>query len=87
MHLLLHIPYPEEVLILNFVVGLLIQFRREVEVFENPTLDKTFQRALAIERKVAPRGHIPQSCPYTNPPASQPSNSHLLAHFPPPRDQ
>jgi hypothetical protein len=40
MHLLLHVPDPEEVLILKFVAGLLIQFRREVELFENPTLDK-----------------------------------------------
>jgi hypothetical protein len=56
-------------------------------LFENPTLDKTFQRSLAIERKVTPRGHIPQSRPYTNPPASQPSNSHPSAHFPPPRTQ
>ena len=59
MRLLLHIPDSEEVLILNFVVGLLIQFRRELELFENPTLDKTFQRSLAIERKVTPRGRIP----------------------------
>ena len=37
-------------------------------MFENPTLDKMFQRSLVIERKVAPRGRIPQSCPYTTPP-------------------
>jgi hypothetical protein len=42
MHLLLHVPDSEEVLILKFVVGLLIQFCQEVELFENPTLDKTF---------------------------------------------
>ena len=42
MRLLLHVPYPKEALILKFVVGLLIQFRLEVELFENPTLDKTF---------------------------------------------
>jgi len=70
MCLLLHVPDLEEVLILKFVVGLLIQFHREVELFENATLDKTFQRSLAIERRVSPRGCIPQSCPYTNPPAS-----------------
>jgi hypothetical protein len=87
MCLLLHVPYLEEVLILKFVVGLLIQFCREVELFENATLDKTFHRSLAIERRVAPRGCIPQSYPYTNPPASQPSISHPSAHFPPPRTQ
>jgi hypothetical protein len=68
------------------VAGLLIQFC-QVELFENPTLDKTFQRSLVIERKVTPRGCIPQSRPYTNPPSSQPSNSHPLAHFPPPWTQ
>jgi hypothetical protein len=87
MCILLHIPYPKEVLILKFVVGLLIQFHREVELFENPTLDKTFQRDLAIERKVAPRGCTPQSRPYNNPSASQPSSSNPSAHFPPPRPQ
>jgi hypothetical protein len=51
MCLLLHVSNPKEVLILKFVVGLLIQLRREVELFEDPTLDKTFQRYLAIERK------------------------------------
>jgi hypothetical protein len=59
MHLLLHVFYSKEVLILKFVVGLLIQFRRKVELFENPTLDKTFQNYLAIERKVIPRSRIP----------------------------
>jgi hypothetical protein len=87
MCLLLHVPDLEEVLILKFVVGLLIQFCREVELFENPALDKTFQRSLAIERKVTPRGRIPQSLPYTNPHASQPSISYPLAHFPPPWTQ
>jgi hypothetical protein len=42
---------------------------------------------LDIERKVAPRGCIPQSRPYTNPPTSQPSSSHPSSHFPPPRTQ
>jgi hypothetical protein len=42
MRLLIHIPDPKEVLVLNFVIGLLIQFHQEVEMFENPTLDKTF---------------------------------------------
>jgi hypothetical protein len=87
MCLLLHVPDLEEVLILKFVVGLLIQFHREVELFENATLDKTFQRSLAIERRVSPRGCIPQSYPYTNPPASQPSISHPSTCFPPPRTQ
>jgi hypothetical protein len=87
MCLLLHVLDPKEVLILKFVVGLLIQFHGEVEVFENPTLDKTFQRSLAIERKVTPRGRIPQSRPYTNPPTSQPSSSHPSSLFPPPRTQ
>jgi hypothetical protein len=68
MHLLLHVPDLEEVLILKFVVGLLIQFHREVELLEKTTLDKTFQRSLAIERKVTPRGHIPQSLPLHQPP-------------------
>jgi hypothetical protein len=40
MRRLLHDPNLEEVLILKFVVGLLIQFHQEVELFENPTLDK-----------------------------------------------
>ena len=59
MHLLLHVPDPEEVLILKFVASLLMQFHREVDLFENPTLYKTFQRSLAIERKLTPRGCIP----------------------------
>jgi hypothetical protein len=42
LRLLLHIPNPEEVLTLKFVADLLIQFHREVELFENPTLDKVF---------------------------------------------
>ena len=87
MCLLRQVPDLEEVLILKFVIGLLIQFRQEVELFENATLDKTFQRSLAIERKVAPRGCIPQSRPYTNPPAAQPSISHPSALFPPPWTQ
>jgi hypothetical protein len=66
--LLLHVPYMEEVLILKFLAGLLIQFCREVELFENPSLYKTFQRSLAIERKVAPRGRIPQSLSLHQPP-------------------
>ena len=44
MCLLLHVPDLKEVLILKFVVGLLIQFRREVELFENPTLDKNISK-------------------------------------------
>jgi hypothetical protein len=62
MHLLLHIPDPKEVLILEFVVGLLIQFPREAELFENPNLDKTFQRYLAIERKVTPKRDTSEMC-------------------------
>jgi hypothetical protein len=77
----------EELLILKFVLGLLIQFHQEVELLEKKTLDKTFQRSLAIERKVAPRGHIPQSLPYTNNPTSQPYTSHPSALFPPPQTQ
>jgi hypothetical protein len=56
MCLLLHVLDSEEVLILKFVAGLLIEFLQEVDMFENPTLDKTFQISLAIERKFPPRG-------------------------------
>jgi hypothetical protein len=42
IHLLLHVPDIEEVLMLKFVASLLIQFCREVQLFENPNLDKTF---------------------------------------------
>jgi hypothetical protein len=78
LHLLLHIPDPEEVLILKFISGLLVQFCREVELFENQTLDKVFQRSLAIERKVAPRGRTPQS----RPTASQTPTSNPTSRFP-----
>jgi hypothetical protein len=42
MRLSFHVPDPEDVIIIKFVVGLLIQFHREVKLFENPTLDKMF---------------------------------------------
>ena len=42
LRLLLPIPDLEEALILKFVIGLLIQFCREVELFENTSLDKVF---------------------------------------------
>ena len=85
--LLLHIPDLEEGLILKFIVGLLIHFCREVELFENTTLDKAFQRALTIKRKIAPRGHTPQSRPNSTPYTYQPPTINNSARFPNPRPQ
>jgi len=73
--LLLQIPDPEEVHILKFIVGLLMHYRREVDLFENTSLNKAFQRALAIERKIAPRTHTPQSRPNSSPSNYQPTTS------------
>jgi len=87
IHLLLHIPDPEEVLILMFFVGLLIQFHREVELFENTSLDKVFQRSLAIERNIAPKGHTPQSRPNPTTSIYQPSSSNPSPRFSNPRPQ
>jgi hypothetical protein len=56
MRLLLNIPDSEEVLILKFISRLLVQFRRELKLFENHILDKVFNRALEIERNINPRG-------------------------------
>jgi hypothetical protein len=50
----LQIREPDEVLIIKFNSGLLLPLRREVDLFDNASLDKAFLRALAIERKVAP---------------------------------
>lgn len=57
------------------------QFRCEVDLFESKSLDKAFLGALAVERKVAPRGRTTQSCPGFNPqattsPTSARSNHH-----------
>lgn len=51
LHLLLQIPHPKKVLILKFIAGLLMHYRREVDLFENTSLNKAFQRALAIEKR------------------------------------
>jgi hypothetical protein len=56
----LHIGDPEEVLVIKFNSGLLMHLRHEVDLFESSSLDKAFLRALAIERKVAPRIRSPQ---------------------------
>jgi hypothetical protein len=55
----LHISDPEEYLIVKFNSGLLMVFRREVDLFDSASLDKAFLRALAVERKVAPRIRSP----------------------------
>ena len=83
----LHILDPEEVLILKFITGLLMQFHREVELFKNPTLDKNFQGALSIKRKIAPRGRTPQYHPNPNASPSQTTISNSSAHFPPTQPQ
>ena len=83
LRLQLHIPDRKEVLILKFITGLLMQFRREVEMFKNPTLYNVFQRALEIERNIAPRGRTPQYRPNPNASPSQTTISNSSTHFPP----
>jgi len=76
----LHVSDSEDILTLKFIAGLSLPIRREVEMFENPTLDKAFQRALAIERKVAPRARTPQF--RSNPSTSVTPNTNPPARFP-----
>jgi len=40
---------------------LLLIYRHEVDLCESPSLDKVFIRGLAVERKVAPQIHSPQT--------------------------
>jgi hypothetical protein len=58
-------------LIVKFNYGLLMVFRREVDLFESPSLDKAFLRALVMERKVAPQIYSPQ----TRSPSNGPSHT------------
>jgi hypothetical protein len=55
----LHISDLEEVLIVKFNFGLLTIFCHEVDLFESPSLDKAFLRALVVERKMAPQNRSP----------------------------
>jgi hypothetical protein len=50
----LHITDPEEVLIVKFNYVLLLSIHHEVDLFEIPSFDKDFLRALAVEHKVVP---------------------------------
>ena len=75
LRLLLQILDLEEVLILKFIAGLLIHYRREVDLFENTSLNKAFQRALAIERKIDSRTRTPQSRPNFSPSNYQPTTN------------
>jgi hypothetical protein len=85
MRLLLNIPDSEKVLILKFISRLLVQFRRELKLFENHILDKVFNIALEIERNIDPRGCNPQSHPNPNPPLSLKPTSNISTRFPPTR--
>jgi hypothetical protein len=57
----LHILDPEEYLIVKLNSSLLMVFRREVDLFDSASLDKAFLWALAMECKVDPRIHSPQT--------------------------
>ena len=57
----LHITSPKEVLTANFNYGLLLSQHCEVGLFEIPSLDKDFLRALVVECKVVPKIHSPQA--------------------------
>ena len=48
-------------MIVKFNSGLLMVFHREVDLFDNASLDKAFLQALVVERKVAPRIRSPQT--------------------------
>ena len=54
---------------------------------KNTSLNKAFQRALAIERKIAPRTCTPQSRPNSSPSNYQPSTNNTSARFTSPRPQ
>ena len=56
-------------------------------MFENKTLDKAFQRALTIERKITPRGHTPQSRPNPTPSTYQTPTMNTLGRISNPRSQ
>jgi hypothetical protein len=71
----LQIREPDEVLIIKFNSGLLLPLRREVDLFDNTSLDKAFLWALAVERKVAPhirylpnQNHVDNPSPSHSPP-------------------
>jgi hypothetical protein len=79
LRLQLQINEPDQVLIIKFNSGLVLPLRREVDLFDSPSLDKAFLRALAVERKIAP---CPRFSTYrtstthpSNPPRQTPSAS------------
>jgi hypothetical protein len=61
MRIQLYIANMKGVLIIKFNSGLLIHLRCEVDLFEISSLENTFLRALAVERKVAPQTRSPQA--------------------------
>jgi hypothetical protein len=56
----LHVNEPDKVLIIKFNSGLLLPLQREVDLFDNASLEKDFLWHLTIERKVVPHiGYLP----------------------------
>ena len=71
----LQIKKPDEVLVIKFNSSLVLPLQQEVDLFDNPSLDKYFLRALVVERKIVPHPKFSTYHASTTHPCTQPSQT------------
>jgi len=61
LRLQLQVMDPKPILVIKFNSSMLFPIKKEIDLFQSTSLDQAFQRALAAERKIAPRPYHPNT--------------------------